>query len=309
MIYFETQNNLVQKRGIKYMEHLIKLNELFHSKELGIALLNTSDLSNFFYKMNDTLKQFLQYDEEGINLLNLTDISHSEDMAKTLENANKILNGELSCYTYQKRYIRKDKSVFWGLTSVTRISGKFLLFIIKDITALKELELSVQNIVEPFNDDHVNEYCHRIKKEVIPYNDERHRRQYFRVKILKPICATLVLEQVINGVKTEFSPGKVCLRDIGPGGLRFHTNLNLPTHEVFSLSFTFTLLGNKMQLNGDVVRSRKLHKIHEYGICFRITEPQRDNLTRILNNLSILYHNHVKIYDTDICEDACDFNK
>lgn len=291
------------------MENLIKFNELFHSKELGVAFLNTNDLSNFFYKMNDRLKNLLQYDEDGINLLNLTDLSHSEDMAKVLENANRILTGEISEFTYQKRYIRKDGTSFWGLTSVTRMTDQFLLFAMQDITELKHLEEAFSNLVEPVDNAKINDYCKRVKQDFVPYNDERHRRQYFRVKLIKPICAVLTLEQVINGVKTDFSPGNVCIRDIGPGGLRFHTKLKLPTHEVFSASFNFTLLGKNIEITGNVVRTRKIHRIHEYGVKFNMTETQRDQLTRILNNLTILYRNKVKIFDTSLCENECDINK
>lgn len=287
----------------------MQLNKLFNSEDLGVAILNASDLSNFFYKMNDTLKQFFLYSEEELNKLNLFDISHSEDMAKTLENGRKILNREIKEFSYQKRYLRSDGSYFWGLTSVTRISDCFLLFVVKDISKMKSLEEEIRNTIEPFTDDIINDYCSDIKHQQIPEEDDSHNRQFFRVKLIQPICTELVIEQMINGARANFRPTNVCIRDIGPGGLRFHTDLQLPVHEEFSLYFAFKLLGQDVRVTGNIVRARQIHKIYEYGVSFDIAENHRDKLTRLLNNLTILYRNKVKIYDTALCQEPCFSNK
>lgn len=287
------------------MKTLAKLNELFNSSEIGVAILNVNDLSNFFYKMNDTLKRFLQYDEKEINRLSLMDITYSADTAKTLEMGRQILEGKVDEYTYEKRYKRKDHSIFWGRVNVSRISDSFLLLTIQDITHLKSLVENMQELMNPLSNEDINDYCKRINNSVTPYLDESQRREYFRVRLPHTICTNIYLQQVINGAVTSFSPSKVCIQNISAGGLCFRCKVELPILENFSTYFEFKLLGKQLKLAGNIVRHRKAGRLHEYGVVFEMNEPEREKLIRHLNNLSILIRNGVKVYDTDFCNEAC----
>lgn len=284
-----------------------QLNQLFNREDLGVALLNAADLSRFFYNMNDCLKTYFQYDEDEINSLSLSDITHPDDTAHTLEFGKRILKGELDDYAYEKRYVRKDGTFFWGSSHVHRINEQFLLYTVKDITEEKESIKALLNALKPFDSESIIHFANKTYTTQ-PFEDDgdlKQDRAHFRVSLPRPICTPLYLQQVINNEMTSFSPTRVCIKNISGGGLCFSCTMELPIVENFSTYFHFKLLGMEIQLTGHIVRHYIKGGRHQYGVQFNITEKAQQLLIQKLNNLDILIHNRIKIYDTDFCSDQC----
>jgi PAS domain S-box-containing protein len=87
----------------------------------------------------------LGYTEQELTKLSFPDITHPEDVKKDLENAPKLVKGEIDEYRTQKRYIKKNKEIIWiDLTAsvVKDEAGKpdYFLTIAEDISERKKAE-------------------------------------------------------------------------------------------------------------------------------------------------------------------------
>ncbi|WDV47627.1 PilZ domain-containing protein [Clostridiaceae bacterium M8S5] len=283
------------------MKNLVKFDKLLKSDTLGVAILNVKNLTNFFFKTNDKFKEFLQYDEDTLNQLILTDKEYSNIMTEIMEDANEIIKGKESYITYPKEYTRKDLSKFWALVSITRISDSFLLYIIQDNSTIRKMEKDINELIEPLSEEEVNEYCLKIKKQTIKEGYSEKDRRYFRVDFGIPVCAKMYLFQNIKGSIMGFSPNNVCIYNISGNGLCFYTSYELPKYEEFKMVFKFSLLGVKLRLIGEVVRVRRVKNKIEYGVKFEINETETDKLIGVLNEVSIMKRNGMTFYDTDLC--------
>jgi diguanylate cyclase (GGDEF)-like protein/PAS domain S-box-containing protein len=121
-------------------------------------------------------------------------------------------------------------------------------------------------------------------KLISPYEN---KRQYFRVPLTYPLEADMTIERI--GMKAlNIGSTKVLIEDIGPGGLRFISSINLPKKEDIILRFTTEIFLGTFQINGHIVWSRELDdNIFQYGVKFNIDEIRRESLIKILNNLQV----------------------
>jgi PAS domain S-box-containing protein len=77
------------------------------------------------------------------------DITYHDDLEIDLENVNKILQGKLSTFSMEKRYIRRDRSLVWVNLTVAFVrepageSGYFIS-VIEDISGRKRAEMALQ---------------------------------------------------------------------------------------------------------------------------------------------------------------------
>ncbi len=92
----------------------------------------------------------------------------------------------------------------------------------------------------------------------------------------------------INGKKVDVGNTKVLVKNIGPGGLCFISNIRFPVKKFIILQFTTQLIGKELKLYGyPVWRGELEHNLYEYGIEFNIDENERTELIRILNQVQI----------------------
>ncbi|HHY78684.1 MAG TPA: PilZ domain-containing protein [Clostridiales bacterium] len=119
----------------------------------------------------------------------------------------------------------------------------------------------------------------------VPFKYER--RKFFRIKLPLPLEAILeVLE--IKGRKVNVGNTKVLVKNIGPGGLCFVSDIKFPVRNEMILQFTFQLLEEEIKVRGNIVWSGKTKEdLYEYGVEFTIDENERVDLIRILNQVQI----------------------
>ncbi|AFY40900.1 PAS domain S-box protein [Nostoc sp. PCC 7107] len=109
---------------------------MFNQAAVGIALVA---LNGKFLQVNPALCDITGYSQEELIQMSFQDITHPDDLAIDWEQAGRVLTKEISGYSLEKRYIRKDGSVVWvNLTSsaVWDIHGqaKYAVGIIEDIS-------------------------------------------------------------------------------------------------------------------------------------------------------------------------------
>ena len=148
------ENRMVGLRGLviditdrKKTEDALKESEkraiaIVANSPLGIA---TSGPDNRFLTANETFCKIIGYTENELRKLTFKDITHSEDLKESLLKMQELENGEISSFTLEKRYIRKDGTMINGKIMVSAVrnqNGKPNVFIaeLEDITERKKAE-------------------------------------------------------------------------------------------------------------------------------------------------------------------------
>jgi two-component system, cell cycle sensor histidine kinase and response regulator CckA len=115
---------------------------------IGMALL---DPNGRFIRVNSALCRILGYEEEEMLEKDYRQVTHPDDVALSLACGEEIWRGRKISIQTEKRYLRKDGRVIWGLVSLSMIrddAGKAREVIaqVEDITERKEAldQLQVQ---------------------------------------------------------------------------------------------------------------------------------------------------------------------
>jgi len=123
---------------------------MFNQAAVGIALIS---LHGQFLQVNPALCEITGYSQEELMKLNFQAITHPDDLAVDLEQGARVLAKEISVYSLEKRYIRKDGTIIWvNLTSsaVWDAYGqpKYAVGIVEDISERKQAEAAQNFLVE-----------------------------------------------------------------------------------------------------------------------------------------------------------------
>jgi len=118
------------------------------------------------------------------------------------------------------------------------------------------------------------------------------RRKFFRIKFPMLLEASMSILE-ISGKKTQIGNSKVLIKNIGPGGLCFISNIRFPIKRDIILQFTSALLGKEIKTYGCLVWSEEVYgDLNEYGIEYTFDENERMSLTGILNQFQIKLKNN-----------------
>jgi PAS domain S-box-containing protein len=115
---------------------------------LGHAVTMLNDTKLFTY-VNTAFEKMFGYTAEEAKCLRPKDVSPREDFDTSDEKLQALIRGEIDSYRLEKRYIRKDGSVFWGDVTCTPVrdvdsSVGAAVAVIIDITERKRAEQEVQ---------------------------------------------------------------------------------------------------------------------------------------------------------------------
>lgn len=119
-----------------------RLGGVFRHAAVGIAVL---DSDGRWLQVNQQLCQITGYDEAELLRIDFQTITHPDDLDKDLDQARRVIAGEISGYQMEKRYRRKDGRVVWVLLHVGRIeaadgdASKFVS-VVEDISERKDTE-------------------------------------------------------------------------------------------------------------------------------------------------------------------------
>ena len=82
----------------------------FDETPIGTALIG---LDHRFLRVNKALCDMLGYTREKLLKLAVSDITHPEDIEKSVELTEKVFRGKISSYRLEKRYLTKAGDVVW----------------------------------------------------------------------------------------------------------------------------------------------------------------------------------------------------
>ncbi len=140
----DTENALLRRQA--------ELEAFFSNAAVGIAV---TDPEGHFIRVNRHYLDMFGYSSEQELFQNtVRDVTYPDDRSGTREAQRKLASGELSFFRAEKRYLRKDGTVFWGDVSVSpvQLRGDIDAFIaiIIDITARRQVEDALRDNEERF---------------------------------------------------------------------------------------------------------------------------------------------------------------
>lgn len=129
-----------------------KLQGIFHNVVAGISMLD--EHGNCIYA-NQKMADLLGYSIDELYEITLRDTTPDEDWALTQERIGKMLTHEIKEYHVEKRYVRKDKTIFWGRLSASVVYNsanqiEYIIGVVVDITQFKNETEKLQASEERF---------------------------------------------------------------------------------------------------------------------------------------------------------------
>ena len=115
---------------------------LLRSASIGIAI---SHLDRRIFRSNSAFDRMLGYRPEELYGLDLRDCIHPEDVEAENALVHALLSGERDSYKSERRYLRKDKAVFWGSNTVIVVrtddgAPVAIIDILADITEYRQAQ-------------------------------------------------------------------------------------------------------------------------------------------------------------------------
>ncbi|MGE3957742.1 MAG: PAS domain S-box protein [Vicinamibacterales bacterium] len=129
-----------------------RFRHIFENAAVGIAEV---DLEGRFVTVNDTLCAITGYSRDELLALTFQDLTHPDDLEADLALASKLASGELTRYTLEKRYIRKDGQaidVNLSGSAVRGLDDEVLHFVavVEDISERRKAEAALRRSEQEF---------------------------------------------------------------------------------------------------------------------------------------------------------------
>jgi diguanylate cyclase (GGDEF)-like protein/PAS domain S-box-containing protein len=128
----------------RMLEGRLRESEARYASTVQLAAVGIAhvDLAGRFAWSNRRLQEMLGYSEEELSALTTRQVSHAEDAHVTDPDRARLHAGEIDTMRVEKRYVRKDGTVFWvRITSALRRAGDgeplYHISVIEDITGQK----------------------------------------------------------------------------------------------------------------------------------------------------------------------------
>ena len=136
---------------LRQAEHALRESEerfrsIFENAGMGMALM---DMNRHPFKSNQALTRMLGYSEEELSGMAFTEFTHPEDRDLDWRLFRELVEGQRDTYEVEKRYLKKDGGVVWGLLTVSLVKGtqgcpSYAIVMVQDITERKRAEMALR---------------------------------------------------------------------------------------------------------------------------------------------------------------------
>lgn len=139
-----------EKSRASLLESEAKFRSIFEENPLGILLSSAKDFKN--KEVNWRYQEMFGYCNEEVKTMNTAQLTYEEDQNVDYPSIQKLMIGETRYVEFEKRYVRKDKSVFWAKTSVALVRDSrgepiYNIAMLQDISKSKEQEKRIQELL------------------------------------------------------------------------------------------------------------------------------------------------------------------
>ncbi len=137
-----------KEREIELQESNERFRSAFRYSGVGMCLVS---LEGNFLQVNQQMIDYFGYEEEELLKKQFQDITHPDDLERDQKYLKKAVDGDLDSYKMDKRYLRKDGSVFWAFLSVavvrdTRQKPLYFISQVQDINDRKEYQQKLEEV-------------------------------------------------------------------------------------------------------------------------------------------------------------------
>ncbi|MEB3286108.1 MAG: PAS domain S-box protein [Vampirovibrionales bacterium] len=149
---------LVFLRHRKVYSALKKSEELFSSTfyqaSTGMVHVRMSD--GKFMRANQSICELLDYTEVEFCTKTIMEVTHPEDIEMDFDNTRKIVNGEISKFSIEKRLLKKDGTPVWTKLTAASVArdangmATYGMAVVEDISYMKEAEQTLWESEERF---------------------------------------------------------------------------------------------------------------------------------------------------------------
>jgi len=151
IFYYVLGRNERERQILQESEAAIRKSEemfrtVFEKGPLGMTITNEKFR---FIKINPMFCRMVGYSEEELLTRTFADITHPEHLGEDVSQVQRLGEGEISGYSTEKRYIKKNGEVIWTsvvVSAVKDLEGRFLYFLslISDISERKTADAERQ---------------------------------------------------------------------------------------------------------------------------------------------------------------------
>lgn len=126
-----------------------RANAGFDQAALGIV---ESDMkTGILLQVNDFYCDLVGYTHRELEQMSVSELTHPEDRPESKRLTQDLYQGEIQDFSIEKRYIHKNGSIVWSLTTVTLVrlpdgKSQYCLGMIQDITEKKRLEFEREQV-------------------------------------------------------------------------------------------------------------------------------------------------------------------
>lgn len=114
------------------------------------------------------------------------------------------------------------------------------------------------------------------------------RRRFYRINLHHPLQAKMSLLS-IKGKRVQLGKTDILIEDIGIGGIKILSNIDLPVRQDIILQFATILLGKNIEISGHIVWKHEINEFYQYGIQFIMKDEEREELGELFNNFFLQY--------------------
>ncbi|WP_017306948.1 PAS domain S-box protein [Spirulina subsalsa] len=130
----------------RLQESEARFRSAFDDAAIGMALVSTEGR---FIRVNQSFCQLFGYSKTELLQMHCKDLTHPDDLPKTQEALERLLQNQMRVYQEEKRYLHKQGQIIWAVSNISLVRndrGEALYFTaqIQDISDLKQAELEAQ---------------------------------------------------------------------------------------------------------------------------------------------------------------------
>ena len=132
-------------------EEALKISEIRFRNTFELAAVGVAHVSpeGNFIEVNQRLCDILGYDRNALVDLSFQEITYAEDLNTDLQLLDRVLQGEISNYLIEKRYIKSDGSIVWANLTVSLVKDnleqpEYFISVVEDISDRKKAEAALK---------------------------------------------------------------------------------------------------------------------------------------------------------------------
>lgn len=145
IIRLKTCNQVLVDQNQRIRDQVHLYSSIFENAVVGIMVLSEN---GEIINVNHAIEYMLGYQAEELKLMNLSDITMPEDYELDSELLRDLIEGRRIYYQVEKRYVRNDGILFWGMVTVSverdESGTPSIINMVEDISARKSAEFQLE---------------------------------------------------------------------------------------------------------------------------------------------------------------------